>query len=103
LSGDKISDSQTGYRAIRRLLAESIHISSAFTYTQEQIIRAKHKGFKIGEVSITPRRRISGGSRLVKNPFHYLKHAFSDLEKLSVELDIPLNSTIRKSIAKDNG
>jgi glycosyltransferase involved in cell wall biosynthesis len=103
LSGDNISDSQTGYRAMRRSLAESVPISSTFTYTQEQIIRAKHKGFKIGEVCITPRQRTSGGSRLVENPFYYLKHVFSDLEKLSLELGIPINSIIRKSITMDNG
>jgi glycosyltransferase involved in cell wall biosynthesis len=98
LSGTHISDSQTGYRAMRRSVVQSIQISSTFTYTQEQIIRAKHGGFKIGEVCITPRQRISGSSRLVKNPFYYLKHAFADLERLSFELDIPINSINRDKI-----
>ncbi len=88
LSGEEISDSQTGYRGISRQLVESINISSKFTYTQEQIIRATYKGFKVGEVCITPRIRMSGDSRLVKNPFYYLNNVFADLEKLSEELGI---------------
>ncbi len=100
MSGHNVSDSQSGYRIIRRLLAESIHITSTFTYTQEQIIRAAYQGFKIGEVHISPRQRISGGSRLVKNPFYYLRHAFSDLEKLSDELNIPLDGNTPEALSQ---
>jgi len=97
LSGQRISDSQTGYRAIRRRVAEFVRISSSFTYTQEQIIRAARAGFKVCEVSITARPRRCGVSRLVRNPFHYLKHAFSDLEDLSRELSIPLNVVTKQT------
>lgn len=98
LSGSDISDSQTGYRVISRRLAESITILSTFTYTQEQIIRATNKGFSIGEVLITSRARVSGTSRLVRNPFYYLKHAFADLEKLSIELKLPMDTIAKIAI-----
>jgi glycosyltransferase involved in cell wall biosynthesis len=91
LCGQRISDSQTGYRAFHRSIAEQVKISASFTYTQEQIIRSIVQGFTIGEVPIITRCRVDGVSRLVKNPFYYLKNAFADIEKLALELQLPLN------------
>jgi glycosyltransferase involved in cell wall biosynthesis len=94
LCGHQISDSQTGYRAFRRSVAERVQISASFTYTQEQIIRSIVQGFTIGEVPITTRCRVDGVSRLVKNPFYYLKNAFADIEKIALELQLPLNKRL---------
>ena len=91
LTGIQISDSQTGYRVMRRSVIESLKITSQFTYTQEQIIRAAHIGLHIGEVGIDVRQRAYGVSRLVKNPFYYLKNAFSEIELLAFELKLPLD------------
>jgi hypothetical protein len=91
LAGQPISDSQTGFRGISRALAQDIIISSKFTYTQEQIIRCAHQKFKIAEVPIIQKPRNHGVSRLVKNPFNYLKMVFGDLEALSVELGLNLS------------
>ena len=91
VTGVTISDSQTGYRVMKRSVIDSVGIKSKFTYTQEQIIRAAHMGFRIGEVPINARQRAYGASRLVKNPFYYLKNAFSDIESLALELKLPLD------------
>jgi hypothetical protein len=85
LANKVISDSQTGYRLMHRDLAKScMCITSKFTYTQEQIIRAAINNFRIGEVPIVARPRKNGKSRLVKNPFYYLFRVFIDLKNLVV-------------------
>jgi len=67
----KIRDAQTGFRAFTREVAEKLEITSNFTYTQEQIIRAVRAKFRVKEVPIYFARRKSGRSRLMKNPFDY--------------------------------
>jgi glycosyltransferase involved in cell wall biosynthesis len=80
LCGQVIHDSQTGYRAFRRDVAESFRICGTFTYTQEQIRKAAYHGFQISEVPVHIAARIDGDSRLVKNPIYYLSRAFRDIE-----------------------
>ena len=79
--GRPISDSQTGFRAIRRRVAETFTTRGEFTYTQEQIIRAFHHGLALAEVPIAVQERTFGPSRLVKSPVHYLARAFQDIER----------------------
>src|SRR3989338_4242086 len=69
--GHKIGDCQTGFRAFTRALAENIQIISDHTYTQEQIIKAVRKKFRVKEIPTYFSKRISGDSRLLKNPFEY--------------------------------
>jgi len=64
----KITDGQTGFRAFTREIAE-LEIRSSYTYTQEQLIRAAKRKFKIGEVAIDARK--TRKSRLMKNPLEY--------------------------------
>jgi len=76
----KISDAQTGFRALTREMAEKTEISSAYTYTQEQIIRAARDKRRILEVPVYFAKR--GGntkSRLMKNPFDFALRAFVNL------------------------
>lgn len=82
LAAQPISDSQTGYRVIRRDVAESCKIMGSYTYTQEQILRASHNGYIISEVPINVNERTSGASRLVKSPITYLSRVFRDLENI---------------------
>jgi glycosyltransferase involved in cell wall biosynthesis len=65
----KISDAQTGFRAFTKEVAK-LPITSTYTYTQEQIIRASKAKFKIKEVPAHFAKR-GGKSRLMKNPFDY--------------------------------
>lgn len=86
LAGQVICDSQTGFRIISRRVAETCQIKSSYTYTQEQIVRASHAGFRIAEVPIFIGPRLAGQSRLMRSPFHYLARVFEDLERLAAEL-----------------
>ena len=52
ITGIRISDAQTGFRAFTKDVAEKIKVTSNHTYTQEQIIRTVKKKFKIKEVPI---------------------------------------------------
>ena len=70
ITGLKISDAQTGFRAFTRKIAEDIKIISSYTYTQEQIIRAVKGKFRIKEVPIYFAKR-NGKSRLISSPFGY--------------------------------
>lgn len=69
ITGLKITDAQTGFRAFKKEVAQNIDIISNHTYTQEQIIKASRK-FKIKEVPVYFSKR-DGPSRLIKNPFEY--------------------------------
>ena len=66
----KLTDCQTGFRAFTREVAEKIQITSTYTYTQEQIIRAIKAKFKIKEIPIYFAKR-HGKSRLMRNPFEF--------------------------------
>lgn len=74
ITGFAISDAQTGFRAFTRKVAEDIQITSSYTYTQEQIIRAVRHKFKIKEVPIYFAKR-DGKSRLISSPFGYALRA----------------------------
>lgn len=67
----KITDAQTGFRAFTRQVAEKIKITSYYTYTQEQIIRAARQKFRIKEIPIYFAKRNDKKSRLMKNPFDF--------------------------------
>lgn len=66
----KITDSQTGFRAFNKKIAEKIKITSNFTYTQEQIIKASRENFRIIEIPTIFYKR-DGHSRLMRNPLDY--------------------------------
>lgn len=77
ITGTRISDGQTGFRAFNRKVAEDIKIESNHTYTQEQIIRAVREKFRIAEVPAYFAKRGGGTkSRLMKNPFEYALKAW---------------------------
>ncbi|MCP1663173.1 glycosyltransferase involved in cell wall biosynthesis [Methanocalculus sp. AMF5] len=78
----KISDAQTGFRAFTRDVAEEVDVNSNFTYTQEQIIKAVEKNFRIKEIPIYFARRSAGTSRLMTNPFDYAIRAGVNLIRI---------------------
>ena len=68
----KITDGQTGFRAFTKEVAKNIEITSTYTYTQEQIIRAVRQKYKI--IEVPAHFDVRGGkteSRLMKGPFDY--------------------------------
>lgn len=82
VTGFKVSDAQTGFRAFTRKVAEKIKLISTHTYTQEQIIKAIRNKFKIKEVPIYFRKRLSGKSRLIKNPIDYAIKAWINILRI---------------------
>lgn len=75
VAGKRISDAQSGFRAMRRELLEEIIPMSEKTYVQEMIIRAAKEGWRIKEVPSFFKRRKSGPSRLISSLFGYAKKA----------------------------
>lgn len=69
--GQKITDAQTGLRALNVKARKKIRLTGGYTYTQEMIILAKKNGLSIGEVPASYERRKYGESRIAKNPFRY--------------------------------
>jgi len=66
-----IIDTQTGFRAFTKEVAK-ILITSNYTYTQEQIIRAAKSNFRIKEIPVYfAKRGAKTKSRLMKNPLDY--------------------------------
>lgn len=79
--GMKITDSQTGFRAFTKKIAE-IPLTSDHTYTQEQIIRAAREKYRIKEVPVYFAKRTYGRSRLMKNPVDYAIKAWINLLRI---------------------
>ncbi len=84
ITGFKITDAQTGFRAFRRSVAE-MDIISNHTYTQEQIIRAIKNKFKIKEIPIDTKE--TRPSRLMRSPpllqpFEYAAKAWTNIFRL---------------------
>lgn len=71
LTGSDIKDGQTGFRAIRKEVFESIKLQGDFTYTQEMIVKASKEGWRIANVPVNFYQRIAGESRLISNPLSY--------------------------------
>jgi len=77
LMNQKITDSQTGFRAYSKQALLNISIVSDFTYTQEVLIDLKFKGMQIGEVPVSVKYDEKRKSRVVKNVFNYSARAIS--------------------------
>ena len=80
LLGQRITDSTTGFRAFTSEVARDIHFINTFTYTQEQLIRAKRQKFRIAEIPIKsfPTRE----SRLFKGPIQYAVKAWINIFRI---------------------
>src|SRR3989338_1960260 len=78
ITGMRISDGQTGFRAFTSSFARKVAIKSDHTYTQEQIIRAAKGKFRIKEVPVYFAKR-KDKSRLIRNPFSYAIKAWINI------------------------
>lgn len=68
----RVTDGQTGFRAFTKTVAKEIPITSTYTYTQEQVIRAIRQKFRVLEVPAY--FAVRGGktkSRLMRGPLDY--------------------------------
>lgn len=76
LTGADIRDGQTGFRAIRKEVLETIQLRGDFTYTQEMIIKTAKEGWRIESVPINFYQRSAGESRLISSPLDYAWRAW---------------------------
>lgn len=74
LSGLPIKDAQTGFRAFSREAALRMNLGGKYTYVQETLIQAAHKGLPIEQVPVEFRRR-DGKSRLIPSLGTYATRA----------------------------
>ena len=81
ITGIRISDAQTGFRAFTNEVAKKIKIKSNHTYTQEQIIRAVREKFRIKEVPVYFAKR-KDKSRLISSPFGYALRAWINILRI---------------------
>jgi len=84
LINQKITDSQTGFRAYSNNALLNISVVNDFTYTQEVLIDLKFKGMQIGEVPVSVKYDEKRKSRVVKNVFQYSVKALSIIIKTLV-------------------
>jgi glycosyltransferase involved in cell wall biosynthesis len=71
MTGLTLTDTQCGFRAFTREVALKTVLFGKFTYTQEFILQASNKGFKITEIPIVAGIRKDGKSRVVKCWYRY--------------------------------
>lgn len=76
LTGADIKDGQTGFRATRKEVFETLEIHGDFTYTQEMIVKASKEGWRIANVPINFYQRSAGESRLISSPLSYAWRAW---------------------------
>lgn len=71
ISGVKINDAPSGFRAFSRRTAMSINVFDNYTYTLETIIQANAKGLVIKNIPIRV-NKVERPSRLISNTFIYI-------------------------------
>jgi len=78
LTGLKVRDASSGFRAFSRKAVESFEVRSQHTYTHENLIQAHYQGLRIAQVPVTFIARVDGtSSRLITG---VLKHIFKSLQ-----------------------
>lgn len=71
LAGVKLTDTQSGFRALNQKALLALDLTSEFTYTQEMILILSHKGYRGVEVPIIVRPRRYGNSKVASNFLEY--------------------------------
>ena len=71
LTGADNKDGQTGFRATRKEVFETVEIQGDFTYTQEMIVKTAKEGWRIANVPVNFYQRSVGESRLMSEPLAY--------------------------------
>jgi glycosyltransferase involved in cell wall biosynthesis len=81
LSGTKVPDAVSGFRAYSRSAAIQLNIVTDFSYVIETIIQAQYKRIAITSISVTtnsPTRK----SRLFKNMFEHIRHSTASMLRI---------------------
>jgi len=86
LSGIKIVDATSGFRAFSRNSVAQLNIMSDFSYTLESIIQAGAKGLVVMNIPVRTNRP-SRRSRLYRNNLHYIKRSLGTIIKVYVSYE----------------
>lgn len=78
LSGSRIPDATTGFRAYSREAALNINIISNYTYTIESIIQAEYKNLAIENITVQT-NPVDRPSRLFKNIPQYIQQSLTTM------------------------
>lgn len=82
LTGVRITDGQSGFRAFTPELISTIKLRPGFTYTQQMIVETAFRGFKIKEIPIHFAIRQHGESRLMRGALDFAIRANKLLGKI---------------------
>ncbi len=81
LSGTKVPDAASGFRAFSRAAALKLNVFSDFTYTLETIIQAGKKQIAVAHVPVRA-RETTRPSRLFAGASHYVRRSVSTLLRI---------------------
>jgi glycosyltransferase involved in cell wall biosynthesis len=84
VTGQKFTDTQSGFVAYSRNAFSNILVVNDFTFVHEAILDLKFKGFRLGEVGVPVKYFEERKSRVVKNVFNYGYRALSIILKSMV-------------------
>ena len=80
VSGTKVPDTTSGFRAFSRNAAQRLNVISDYTYTLETIIQAGKKRMAIAQIRITPRP--TRPSRLISSDWNYVKRSATTIVRI---------------------
>ncbi|HXV62963.1 MAG TPA: glycosyltransferase family 2 protein [Vicinamibacteria bacterium] len=80
VSGTKVPDTTSGFRAFTRDAAQRLNLVSDYTYTLETIIQAGKKRLAIAQIAIEP--RTTRPSRLIRNNWDYVKRSAATIVRI---------------------
>jgi len=68
----KLTDFQSGFRALGREAAKTISLRHRHTYTHEMIVEARKAGLRMTEIPMTVEERRHGNSKVVRSVIRYV-------------------------------
>lgn len=77
----KIGDATTGLRVFNMKVA-NLPIKSNFTFTVEQLVRAREASYKMTHIPVTFYKRQDGNSRLMKSSSHYIWETIKSMRSI---------------------
>ncbi|HLE20769.1 MAG TPA: glycosyltransferase family 2 protein [Vicinamibacteria bacterium] len=80
VSGTKVPDTTSGFRAFTRNAAQRLNVVSDYTYTLETIIQAGKKRMAIAQIPISSRE--TRPSRLISSDWNYVKRSAATIVRI---------------------
>jgi glycosyltransferase involved in cell wall biosynthesis len=80
VSGTKVPDTTSGFRAFTRNAAQRLNVISDYTYTLETIIQAGKKRMAIAQIPISSRE--TRPSRLISSDWNYVKRSAATIVRI---------------------